>query len=812
MELFLKEFRSALRWLVKRPGFAASAIACLALGIGANSAAFSLVHGVLLKDLPYRTPERLLVVWGEIASLHLTQQPSSALEFFDYRERTQVFSQVAGIRAVNANLTGDEQPERVFGARVSQALFPMLGVEPLIGRGFTAEEDAFGAGKVVVLSEGLWRRRFGAERSLIGKSISFNGEPHVVVGVMPVSFGLGQGGRYDFWMPIALDRARVPQRDFRGMSVLARLADGVSLEQAQDAMDRLVADFQVEYPELYPKNSGWRVHLVPIRNALIGNLQILLLLLLGLVALVLLIACGNVANLLLARATERQKEIAVRAALGAENRDLLRQLAAESLLLALAGAVCGLVLAQLVLRALVHFAPESVPRLAEVSIDPVVMVFTLALSLATATFFSFVPFLRLSKPNLQGAFREGDTARSTAGRADSRIRSGLVVGEIALAVIVLVFAGLTIRSFLSLQTLAPGFKAEGVLTCQIFLAPNKYPQRHLYESFYNQVLERLRALPGVEQAAVVLDLPTGNRNFAVETEFEGHVRGTGEPLPMSDWRPVSPDYFAAMSIPVLVGRDFDATDTATSQGVAIVAQGVVDRFWPGQSPLGRRLKLTGRPGGLAQWLTVVGVVGDVKSLGLEAAVPLQVYTPFPQGGFPNLAVVVHTSGEPKRLAQEVRQAVWAVDRDQPVDALRPMTEVLADSMARRRSYAALMGLFAAVALVLVAIGVYSVMAYMVAQRTNEIGIRMALGAERRSVLALLLGKGLTLAGLGLGAGIALAVAFRGVLASQLYGVSAIDPLTYLVVLALLVGLTLAATYLPARRALTVDPVKALRRQ
>jgi putative ABC transport system permease protein len=812
VESFLRDVRAAARWLAASPGNAGPAVLCLALGIGATGGVFSLVAGVLWRPLPFPDPERLVVLWTEIRSLDKVRQPSSALELLDYQRRASTLEDVAGVRTAYFNVTGGEAPERLLGARISASFFPLLGVEATLGRTFTPEEGRFGGPRVALLSEGLWRRRFGGDPAVVGRSLDLEGLPHSVVGVVPDRLELGVGERYEVWVPLALDLEKLPAREFRGLLVLARLAPGASLEQAQGEMDRLAAEFGREFPDVYPEKSGWGIRLVPVREEVIQGFDRSLTVLFGLAGLVLVISCGNVANLLVARAATRQKEVALRTALGAGRRDLARQLLAEGLVLAASGAALGLGLAHLGLSLLPRLSPEAIPRLAGVSLDGTVLAFTVLVALATGALFGLAPFVHLTRPDLQAAFKEGEASRSSASPGSRRLQAVLVIGEVALAAVVLVGAGLMVRSFLALRGVDPGFDAKNVLTFQLYLSPQRYPERHLYAGFYRQLLDRLAGLPGVEAVGTINELPLGSRRFSVETDFEGYQRGEGEPYPMTDWRPASPDYFAALGIPILAGRAFSASDDERGQQVAIVGATVAERFWPGQDPVGKQLKLVGRPGGVARWLSVVGVVGDVRSLGLAAEAPLQVYTPYPQAAFPFFAVVLRTEGAaPEGLANLAQRAVWEIDRDQPVDALAAMEELTAASLAGRRALALLMTLFAAVALLLVAVGVYSVMSYLVAQRTGEISIRLALGAEREAVARLVLVQVLRLAGLGLLLGLAAAAAGSGAVASQLVGVERIDPPTFAIAALALLVLALAAAGLPMRRALTVHPMEALRR-
>ncbi len=810
--MVLRDLRKSLRRLGKHPGVTSAVVACLALGIGANTAVFSLIDGVLLRDLPFRDPDRVVAIWGRVESLNMMRQPSSGAEFLDFRDLTRSFAGLGAFRSSYLNSTGLDRPERLLAARASAGLFTVLGVQPVLGRAFTEDEDQAGRDQVVVLSYGFWRQRFGGDPGVIGRQLRLNDLPYTVVGVLPEGFRLGTEKPFEIWVPLALDRAHLGSRDFRGLSVLGRLAPGVGLAGAQTELDALVRRFEREYPDVYPVKSGFGLNVVPITEEVVGDVGTKLVALFGLAALVLLIACVNVINLMLAQATVRGRELAVRSALGATRGDLIRGLLGESLLLAAVGGGAGLLLAWWGVRAFTRINPGAIPRLEEVSVDLRVLAFTAGVSLVVGIAAGLLPALRASRPDLQTAFKEGEEARASSASGGRRLRGALVLAEVAVATLALVGAGLMIRSYLELRQVPPGFDGHDVLTFEVFLSPAKYPERHLYVGFYQELLDRLRAIPGVEAAGTVNELPLGSRRFAVETDFEGYALEPGEATPSVDWRPASPGYFEAMDIPLLRGRTFRATDDADGPPVAVVDQSLADRYWPGQNPLGKQLKLTGRPGNVARWRTVVGVVGSVKALGLEAAAREHVYTPYPQAAFPFFAAVLETRGDPLRLVGDVRNAVWSIDPDQPIDSLRPMQAVLEESMAGRRSFAWLMGAFGLVALALVTVGVYGVVAYSVTQRSGEIGIRLALGAARWSIVRMVVGQSLGVAAVGVALGGLAALASSRLVSGLLFGVSSRDPATFAVVVLLLLGLALVAAYQPTRRALKTDPVSALRQE
>jgi len=812
MDTLRRDLRFAVRSLLRSPGFTAAAVLCLALGIGANSAVFSVVQAVLLKPLPYHQPERLVMLWGQMLSDDRTEIPASGAEFRDYRDMAESLDEVAAIVNRYVNLTGQGEPERLVAARVSASLFPMLGVEAAHGRTFLPEEDRRGNEKEVVLSNGLWRRRFGADPSIVGKKILLSDEPFTVVGVMPADFEFQFGAfHHELWIPIAIDWEHLPPRDFRGLRVLARLAPGVSLGQAQAEMDTIADRFERQYPDVYPAASGFGIHLTPLHEQIVGDVRPALTVLMGLVGLVLLIACANVANLILARSADRTKEVAVRASVGAGRADLLRQLLTESVLLAVAGAALGLLFAAGGLKVLRAVDPADLPRLGEVGIDGSVLLFTVAIAIVTGVAFGLVPALRGSRPDLQSTLKEGGRTDAGAG-GRGRLRSALVVAEVALALIVLVGAALMVRSFLDLRAVDPGFSPDGLLTAQLYLSPTRYPEGHQKVAYGQRLLERLRSVPGVRSAGAVSGLPMSQVQMTVETDVEGDVRAETAARPVFDWRPVSPGYFETMEIPLVEGRTFDQRDHAEAQPVCVVSADLARRFWPGESALGKRLMLlAGQPNG-PEWRTVVGVVGPVRALSLEGDEAVgQVYTPMPQSPLPFFSVALRTEGaDPEALAGAVREAIWSVDADQPVENIQTMDQILREAAAGKQGYALLLTLFAGVALALAVVGVYGVMAYSVARRTREIGLRMSLGADRRDVLSLIVGRGALLAAVGLVLGTGLALVAGRFLAGLLYGVTAHDPGTLAGAALVLGALVVAASLIPALRATRVDPIVSLR--
>jgi putative ABC transport system permease protein len=806
-----RDLRAALRWLVARPGFAVTAIACLALGIGASTGAFSLAQALVWRALPYPEPAQLARVWLEVRSLNRTRLELSGAELLDVRARSKAFSQVGGLRAAFVNHTDGDTPRRLLVARASAGLFTTLGAMPLLGRVFTADEDRAGTERVVILAETYWRNQLGADPDVLGRKLTLDGAPATVVGVLPERFGNGFPEPFQLYLPLALDPQRLPERGLRALTVVARLAPGTSLASAEAELARRMADFAREHPDVYPERAGYGLRASPLVDEVVGGARRKLGILSALVALVLGIAVGNVANLLLARASTRAGEIAIRTSIGGERGDLLRQFLAEALVLTSIAAALGLGLAWAGLRLLARLPGTGIVGLGQVQLDLPLVAFAVALSAVVAGLLALAPFWRLRKPDLAAMFKQGETAKSSAGGGTRRLQQLLVTSQVALACLALVLAGLMLRSFQALKAVPLGFDPAHTLTFNLFLSPNKYPERHLYETFYDQLRERLRQLPGVTAVATVNELPLGLRRFAVDTDFEGHPLGPGETAPMVDWRPASPDYFKAQGIPLVEGRDFTESDEANGEQVAIVSQTVARRYWPGSGALGKQLKLTGRPGGVARWLRIVGVVGDVRTNGIEVDAPMQVYTPYPQAAFPSFAVVLRTARAPNELAGAVRQAVAALDREQPIENLRSMEDVLSGHLAERRTHALLLTVFALAALSLVAVGVHGLMSFLVGQRRSEIGVRMALGAERPQVTRLVLGQVLTLTGWGLALGLGLALLAGRLLAGELFGVPSWDPATLLGVAVLLVALSALAAWQPVRSALATDPINALRR-
>ncbi|MEK6324526.1 MAG: ABC transporter permease [Acidobacteriota bacterium] len=827
----LQDLRYSVRMLLKRPGFTAMVVLVLALGIGANSAFFSVVNAVLLRPVPWKDPERIVSVWETNLKRGENSALVSAVNFLHWRDQGKVFEHVAGWRFLYLNLTGRGESERVQGLTVSPDYFPLLSVKAALGRTFIPEEEQPGRDKVVVLSHGLWQRRFGSDPNLIGQQITVEGEPYTVVGVLSSDFRIFKvlNRELDIYIPLRLDRAQLARNGMtaedktgtRGdaeqiMFVYARLKPGVSLEQAQAAMDTIYSGLEQQYPK---SNTGLGVRLVLLQKQWGEQLRPTLLILLGCVAFVLLIACANAANLLLARASVRQKEMAIRAALGASRFRLIRQLLTESLLMALLSGAAGLLLAFWgikLLNGLISYA--VVNRVDEFRLDVSVLGFTLVISLLTGMVFGLAPALQSSKLDLTESLKEGPGGATRGGR----LRDLLVICEITLAVVLLIGAGLMIGSVLRLHAVDRGLNTDNVLTMQVFLPKAKYPGGRQLASFYQRVLQRVQTLPGVESASLINYPPLGLISPTVPFTIEGKAPPAPDEAPVAQYEVISAEYFHTMGIPLLSGRQFTEQDANENHGVAVISASMARRFWPHEDPVGMQIKPR-FPEMRAYWvpesnnlpLTVVGVVGDLKQDGImgvpqdQVTLP-QMYLPYLQNPSSIMHLMVRTPSEPLRWAAAVRGEVYAVDKDQPVFDVKTMDEVVAESFARPRILTLLLVAFAALALSLAAVGIYGVVSYSVIQRTHEIGIRIALGAQQRDILKLVLTQGMTLTVTGVILGLIAAFAVTRVMSSLLYGVGATDPMTFAGVSVLLTAVALVASYIPARKAMEVDPMIALR--
>jgi putative ABC transport system permease protein len=799
MRTLLQDLRYGLRVLTKNPGFTLVAVLTLALGIGANSAIFSIVNTVLLRPLPYVDPERIVLVWHNNRVSNVERDFVSYQNFQDFHKQNQSFERMAAATAVwSSVLMTDEGPERVSAQYASASLFPLLGVPPMRGRAFLETEDQPGQPRVVVLSHRLWQSRFASDPDVIGKTLTLDNVSATVVGVMPPGFRFLH--EVDLWVPLAQNLIINRGRAVRIVTPFGRLRPGVSLDQARTEMATLARQLEQQYPD---SNTGLSATVVSLNEQIAGKIRPALLLLLGVVGFVLLIACANVANLMMTRAAARQKEIAVRVALGAGRARLVRQLLTESVALSAVGGAVGLLLAVWGMDVVRKFGQARVPRVDELTIDGWVLVFTLGLSLLTGILFGLVPALQLSKTNLHESLKEG--GRGTLGAGRSRMRSSLVVAEIALALVLLTGAGLMLKSFARVLDVDPGFNADKVLTVQIGLPPS-YSQPAQRLTFYQQLFARLEALPGVEAAGGTTRLPL-REGVSTKLEVEGHPVAAGE-RPEVEFRRASVNYFRAMGIPLRQGRTFAEQDGPDAQPVVVINEEAARRIWPGEEPVGKRVRFLGTT--QEPWSTVIGVIGNIKHFGLDTEARPEVYITFAQGPPVTPLLAIRTSVDPSSVIAAIRRELRSLEPRLVMYNFAPMTELVTESLTERRFNTLLIGLFAVLALVLAAVGVYGVMSYLVRQRTHEIGIRMALGAERREVLKLVMGQGLMLALVGVAIGLGAAFALTRLMSSLLFGVSATDFVTFGGISLLLMVVSLLACYVPARRATKVDPMVALR--
>jgi putative ABC transport system permease protein len=798
-----QDVRYAIRLLRRQPTFTAVAVLTLALGIGANTAVFTVVNGVLLRPLAYRDPDRLLLLLngrnGRLSSFF------SPPNYHDIVTDTGVFVDASAFTSTTANLTGHGDPQRLEGADVTWTFFSVLGITPRHGRAFV-ETDLAGDAAVVVVSEGLWRRQLGGGIDVIGSTVRLDGRLFTVVGVAPA--GVTLPNRADFWRPLVFtpDQASNQQRGAQWVGGIARLGPGVTLQQANHAMGVVADRLGREFPRT---NRGRSMSAMPLQERIVRGIRPALLVLLGAVSCVLLIACVNVANLLLARAYGRVREVAVRAAVGASRARLVQQFLVESVMLGLAGGVAGLVVAFWSTRLLVMFGPESIPRLADVGIDWRVLAFTVAIAVATSVLFGLVPALAATGDS---AARGIATAgRGSAGHRGTRIRKALVVCEMALAVVLLVGAGLLIRSYARLSRVDAGFSPDRVLTFNLALPEAKYTTSAAVGRFVTEYVQRLAGEPGVSSAAAVYGLPLDGE-FSASSSFTRPGEADSADSPSVGMRVVTPDYFKTLRIPLRAGRTFDAHDDERGPEVVVINEEAAKRYWPGRNPIGELLHLGVRlaSGVRSGQKTIVGVIGDVKYGGLDLTAPPEVYLPYAQHPVDGLTIAVRTAGDPLGIVPSVRADLAALDRELPIANVRTMDEVVGRSIAERRFTMILLAAFATVAVLLAAIGVYGVLAYLVNQRAQEIGVRLAIGAAPADVVRLFLREGAALALAGLIAGLAGALAATHALTTLLFGVTPTDPITFASVAAGLAGVALLATYLPARRAASVDPMRALR--
>ncbi|MCI0338910.1 MAG: ABC transporter permease [Acidobacteria bacterium] len=811
MESLFHDLRYGWRMLRARPGFAFIAVIALALGIGANTAIFSAVDVILLRPLPYPEPERLVQVYEAHPKEGYVRFSFSLPNFVDYRDQQSVFEQIAAYLRRDLNLTGAGEPERVQSAVVSAGFLPLLRVQPFLGRAFLPEEAVPGKHRVAILSYDLWQRRFGADPRIVNQTISLSGNNFSVIGVMPESFRFpdpfgnnplaASSMKVELLTPMAYDPKNLGDRGSHFLQVIARLKPGVLPEQAQAELRTIAGRLEQQYPT----NKGWTINAFSLHDEVIQSVRRTLLVLLAAVGFVLLIACVNVANLLLARASARQKEIAVRLALGASRWRLIRLLVTENLLLSLFGGAAGLMLAYWATEALVRLSPANVPRANEIGINGRMLIFTLAVALLTGLVFGLIPAIQASKPDLNVSLKEGGRNVGSGG-GSNRMRSMLVVAEIALSLLLLIGAGLMIRSFIGLQQVDTGYRTDNVMTMKVALPISKYRESQQQAAFYQQAIERIRALPGVESAGAVSDLPLSGDGgvFLFNIEGRPHATAWGN----AQWRAVSTDYFRTMGMRLLRGREITELDRQGAVEVLVINEAMAKKFWPGEDPIGKRIQifdLAPRP-----WREIIGVVRDIKHFELAQDAGPEMFVPALQRPRIAMTLVARTVSDPSQLAPAMREAVLSVDKDQPVYRVRTMEQFLSDMMAAPRATAYLLSALAIVAIILAAVGIYGVMSYTIAQRTHEIGIRVALGARRADVLRLVLTQGMKLAVVGIVIGTGGAVIVTRMMDPLLYGVRPNDPLTFAVVAVVLASVALLACYIPARRAMKVDPMVALR--
>lgn len=810
MDEFVQDLKYGARQLTRRPGFAAILVTTLALGIGANTAVFSVVHGVLLRSLPFEDPDRLAVVWSQFPTMDLNEFPASWPEFVEYREQNRAFEELGAWVGGERTITGGDQPERVDVTVFTHTMWSVLGVAPILGRTFTDEEDVAGRDDVVVLSHGLWERRFGSDPSLVGRSIELDGRSTLVLGVMPSDFEFRVNTEGEAWIPMGIDPGDPPGRANHFASIAGRLADGVSMEQAREDLSGILALWEADGSIGHTwRPPGHPAFLRPLHEQVVGDVRSNLLILLGAVGFVLLIACANVANLLLVRGEGRQREISIRASMGAGRGRIVRQLVTESLMLALVGGALGVGLAFAGLQVLLAMAPATLPRFEQVGLNGAVLAFSGGVTLTAGVLFGLVPSLHAARLNIQGALRE-EGRGGTVGRGRFRVRQLLVVSEMALAVVLLITAGLLMQSFWRLQGVDPGFDSEQVLAISVNLPEASYPDDSDVTGFFRDLMPRIEALPGVTATAAVRTPPLTGSLPPNDIEIENFDPPEDGPPMNADIQMVTAGYFETLGVPLLQGRAFDDRDHSESEIVAVIDEVLAERFFPGEGPIGQRIR---QPG--SEWSTIIGVVGGVHQQGLDIEPRANLYFTHAQGpstwfAVRGMTVLLRTGVEPLGLVTSTRQVVREIDSNLPVFEVTTMENTLALSTATERFSMYLQLVFAAVALVLAVVGIYGVLSYSVAQRTQEIGIRMALGAQSESILKLVVGQGLVLIFVSVALGVVAALAFAQVLSGLLYGISPRDPLTYGAVVGVLTVVAAVACYIPARRASSVAPQTALR--
>jgi putative ABC transport system permease protein len=821
----LSEIKVALRGLAKSPGFTVIAIATLALAIGANSAVFSLINALLVRPLPYQEPSRIALIWEQFKTQGLERIPCSPPEYLDLEKEFQSGTGLAVFNYQTFNVGGGDVPERISGAVVTPSLFPLLGVDPIKGRVFAREEQGEGHDDVIVISERLWKRRFNSDPMLIGKSLLLNDRSYTVVGIMPSNFEFPipmfgiQGNQFaervDIWKPVAFTKTDLAERGSRSYGLITRLRPGVSLAKAQAELDTIISHWVQTYRDNY-SGGGFGAKIYALHDQVVGGMRTGLAILFGAVVFVLLIACANLATMLLARASAREREMAIRVALGAGRWRLLRQMLTESVLLALAGAAVGSFLSVWGLELLKQIGARTIPRLAEVNVDLGVMIVTAVVAVGTGILFGLIPALASAKPELTESLKEGGRS-ATTGTRTNQVRNSLVVVEIALALVLLVGAGLLLKSYARVQEIDPGFDRANVLTAELNLSETKYPQFGSADynhgaamlNFWNETLRRVGQLPGVEAAALTIVLPLSGSNTDSSFAIEGRERRPNEPGPDEEIRTVSPDYFRVLKTPLLRGRVFAESDNADAPRVVIINDALAKKYWPNEDALGKRITFSDTRKPNPKWLTIVGIIRSIRHRGLDVDPAPEYYLPLGQRAESSMILAVRSAQDPRSLTSAVRREIQSIDPDQPIANIRTLENVTADSVAPRRMSMVLLGAFAGIALLLASVGIYGVISYLVVQRTHEIGVRMALGAQRRDVLRLVVGHAAKLVGIGAVIGLVLAFFSTRTLSAFLYSVGAFDAATFVFVTIALAVVALIASYIPALRATRADPMIAL---
>lgn len=821
----LSEIKVALRGLAKSPGFTVIAIATLALAIGANSAVFSLINALLVRPLPYQEPSRIALIWEQFKTQGLERIPCSPPEYLDLEKEFQSGTGLAVFNYQTFNAGGGDVPERISGAVVTPSLFPLLGVDPIKGRVFAREEQGEGHDDVIVISERLWKRRFNSDPMLIGKSLLLNDRSYTVVGIMPSNFEFPiplfgiQGNQFaervDIWKPVAFTKTDLAERGSRSYGLITRLRPGVSLAKAQAELDTIISHWVQTYRDNY-SGGGFGAKIYALHDQVVGGMRTGLAILFGAVVFVLLIACANLATMLLARASAREREMAIRVALGAGRWRLLRQMLTESVLLALAGAAVGSFLSVWGLELLKQIGARTIPRLAEVNVDLGVMIVTTVVAVGTGILFGLIPALASAKPELTESLKEGGRSATTGSRTN-QVRNSLVVVEIALALVLLVGAGLLLKSYARVQEIDPGFNRANVLTAELNLSETKYPQFGSADynhgaamlNFWNETVRRVGQLPGVEAAALTIVLPLSGSNTDSSFAIEGRERRPNEPGPDEEIRTVSPDYFRVLKTPLLRGRVFAESDNADAPRVVIINDALAKKYWPNEDALGKRITFSDTRKPDPKWLTIVGIIRSIRHRGLDVDPAPEYYLPLGQRAESSMILAVRSAQDPRSLTSAVRREIQSIDPDQPIANVRTLENVTADSVAPRRMSMVLLGAFAGIALLLASVGIYGVISYLVVQRTHEIGVRMALGAQRRDVLRLVVGHAAKLVGIGAVIGLVLAFFSTRTLSAFLYSVGAFDAATFVFVTIALAVVALIASYIPALRATRADPMIAL---